>query len=466
MHSRDRYIVEPLQPFVAVVFCFVVGVVLGGMFSVPLWMSGGALLLLGVCYLLKRWSITIWGASVVVGAVWMGVVGVGRGEMIYERGLMSVRVESPRSAVVEAISLDGGEEWQYLGRRVMVGGEEAVSLWGEEVLLWGEVWRFGDRDYLSLSRSRIEERDRSRSGVARVSDWFDRRVAALSLSERAESVVRAMVLGRREGLSQELLGSYRASGAAHILAVSGLHVGVVALIFMWLLCPLNLLWRGHLWRAVLVVALIWGYALVVGLTPSVVRAAMMFSALQLATLLRRRYSSLAVLASVVLVLTLFDVGVVYDVGFQLSVVAVLAIILWVMPLWRRLSLGWWGEIFILPLAMGIGCSVAMMPLLALTFGYVSPFGVLLNTLLIGTLYVVLFGALIWTFVGFALVAPLFRWLLEVCVWIQMEGVEWASSGWRGAVDVEVGWLSVVLIYVAYGVVTVSLSRKKIWYNVL
>lgn len=433
---------------VAVALCFVMGVWLGDQLSIPIYVIGVVIALLS---LLRRYRVSMLLICLSVGALWSGLQP--REELPTQRCYLHVRVDSPRQAII--LGVCESDEWQNLNQSVAVSGEKGVELWGEEVLIWGQVWRFGNRDYLSLDRSTIVERNYDRSTAATLSDLLVSRVEQQELTPTTEALVEAMVLGRRESLKEEVMTAFRESGAAHILSVSGLHVGIVSLIFMFLFKPLTLIWRGSLYRSIAVVVIIWIYAAVVGMTPSVVRAAFMFSALHMAPILGRRYRSLTVLSLVVIVLTLFDPRIIYDVGFQLSIIAVLSILLWAMPLWRRVKLGLWGEVFVLPIWMGICCSVAMMPILAVTFGYVSIVGVVLNTLMIMTLCVILFVSIIQMTLGISLLSP----LIELSAWLQIESVEWASTGWRSAINVEITPTTAILIYVLYGVLTYCNKTK-------
>ena len=149
------------------------------------------------------------------------------------------------------------------------------------------------------------------------------------------AVIQALLLGQRHDLSESLLESYRMAGAVHILAVSGLHLGILVLIFRFLLHPLLFLPRGRALRIVCLVLLIWAYALLTGMSASVVRAAAMFTALSIGLYTNRPSSAMRAMVISFLLLLLANPLYLFDVGFQLSYTAVFGI-LWFGPLLYRL----------------------------------------------------------------------------------------------------------------------------------
>ena len=221
---------------------------------------------------------------------------------------------------------------------------------------------------------------------------------ALSADKRTAALLRALVLGDRTEIDEELEGAFARTGAIHLLAVSGFHVAVVA----WVVWALNALaGLGRRASAALVLCAVVAYAFVTGAPPSVVRAAIMASAFVLAVLLRRQpdsIQSVALAAIVLLIIRPFDL---FNAGFQLSFVAVLGIICLshefaallrprkglferaaddeALNTWRRLLRYAWHK--------GAGAAgvsmaawVAVLPLTAYYFNLFSPITVFLNLL--------------------------------------------------------------------------------------
>lgn len=134
----------------------------------------------------------------------------------------------------------------------------------------------------------------------------------------------ALLLGDRSGLDPDLVKAYAASGAIHVLAVSGLHVGILYMLLNWVFKSLLRLRR---WRALFAtLVFLWLYALVTGLPPSVSRACTMFSLIAIARELKRDALVYNTIATAAFVLLWLRPGLLHETGFQLSFAAVLGII--------------------------------------------------------------------------------------------------------------------------------------------
>jgi len=144
------------------------------------------------------------------------------------------------------------------------------------------------------------------------------------------SIIQALLLGQRADIEKDLYSQYAAAGALHILAVSGLHVGILYLIFARLLSPFERLKHGKIIKQFVLVIGLWAFALLAGLSPSVVRAVTMFSFFALAGMLNRPTNSFNTLWLSFFVLLLVNPNWLFHVGFQLSYAAVFAI-LWIQP---------------------------------------------------------------------------------------------------------------------------------------
>lgn len=149
------------------------------------------------------------------------------------------------------------------------------------------------------------------------------------------SIIQALLLGQKQQISEEVYQNYADAGAVHILAVSGLHVGIIMLILTWLLSPLKGLKKGKMIRPLLVIFGLWTFAVLSGLSPSVVRAVTMFSFVSIGLEIGRRSSTINSVCLSLLLLVLIRPQWIFDVGFQLSYSAVLAILL-IQPLFMRL----------------------------------------------------------------------------------------------------------------------------------
>ncbi|SHG63346.1 ComEC/Rec2 family competence protein [Winogradskyella jejuensis] len=141
------------------------------------------------------------------------------------------------------------------------------------------------------------------------------------------AIINALLLGQRQDISPEIYNNYVNAGTIHILAVSGLHVGIIFIILTYLLRPLHRLKYGkHILKPILILLVLWSFAFIAGLSPSVTRAVTMFSIITFAQFLRRPtniYNTITISAFILLFLKPIYL---FDVGFQMSYLAVLAIV--------------------------------------------------------------------------------------------------------------------------------------------
>lgn len=184
--------------------------------------------------------------------------------------------------------------------------------------------------------------------------------------DQAFGVGAALILGSRAGLDEGLREAYSQTGAMHVLAVSGLHVGMVALFLGFLLQRIRLRNQKVEWlKLALQVAGIWGFALLTGASPSVLRAAGMFTMLVLGVRLRRYANIYNTLAASAFLLLCFRPFMLMELGFQLSYLAVLGIVyfqprlyrLWYVPspvgrwVWKLVCVSVAAQITTLPISL-------------------------------------------------------------------------------------------------------------------
>lgn len=149
------------------------------------------------------------------------------------------------------------------------------------------------------------------------------------LTDQNLAVVSALVLGYKDELSAAVKDAYSAAGAVHVLAVSGLHVGIIFMVLNTLLGWLNKNKHTNAIKQVIILVCIWVYALITGLSPSVMRAAVMFSFVLLGNILNKKSHIYNSLAASALLLLLINPQLLYNIGFQLSYMAVVGIVFFV-----------------------------------------------------------------------------------------------------------------------------------------
>lgn len=140
------------------------------------------------------------------------------------------------------------------------------------------------------------------------------------------AVASALALGYKDNLSNELKHSYSSSGAMHILAVSGLHVGIVYGVLLYILSFVRSK-KYNLLKVLITIFFIWFYALLTGMSPSVSRAALMFSIAAVGSINKYKSGALNAIALSAFILLIINPLNITDIGFQLSYLAVLGIVI-------------------------------------------------------------------------------------------------------------------------------------------
>lgn len=145
------------------------------------------------------------------------------------------------------------------------------------------------------------------------------------LPDDAQAFMSALVLGDATLLSPQVKADFRAAGIGHFLALSGMHVGIIAMLLSLALMPLRVL-GGKRWQYAAVIVLLWGYGLLTGLGPSVTRACIMGTLIMGAVVVGRQPVPLNSLCVAAVVILMFDPSALFQAGFQLSFAAVWGIL--------------------------------------------------------------------------------------------------------------------------------------------
>lgn len=158
-----------------------------------------------------------------------------------------------------------------------------------------------------------------------------------SLSENSLTVIVALLLGQKHDLSPVLMKEYQNAGAVHILAVSGLHVGIIMIFLLFLTKPIPNTKKGKFIKVAIIVLSLWSFAFLAGLSPSILRSVTMFSFITVGMHLKRTVNIYHTLLVSMLFILLFSPSFIYDIGFQLSYLAVFFIVL-VQPILKSIWL--------------------------------------------------------------------------------------------------------------------------------
>lgn len=258
--------------------------------------------------------------------------------------------------------------------------------------------------------------------------------AAISKLERLDmpqdrlSVVTAMTAGDKRAVDSHLRGQYGRSGSAHLLAVSGLHVGIVFVLLNLLLYMLPAARYGHIAKNIVAVAAIWLYAAMSGLSPSAVRAALMFSFAQAALATTSYRNALNIMLGSMTVMLALNPNYALDVSFQLSWAAVLAIFAFFPAVFRPLRTRFKALNAITAIiVIGITATVGTAPLISHYFGHIPLGGILTGPVQSVTAYVIVMGGVLWTLTPFGFGQPAFEWTLSAAAGVQNATAAWCAD---------------------------------------
>ncbi|MCK4406529.1 MAG: ComEC family competence protein, partial [Bacteroidales bacterium] len=197
------------------------------------------------------------------------------------------------------------------------------------------------------------------------------------------AVVSAILLGYDDKLDKELVKEYSGAGAMHILCVSGLHVGIIYLLLNSMLFFLKKFRYGNNIKAVVLILLIWFYAMLTGLSPSVLRASTMISFIIIGKSLNRQtniYNSLAASAFLLLIINPF---IITSVGFQLSYAAVIAIVMLQQPMYKLWIINnWLGDKMWAITTVSIAAQLGTFPIALLYFHQFPNYFIITNLIVI------------------------------------------------------------------------------------
>ena len=299
--------------------------------------------------------------------------------------------------------------------------------------------------------------------VRRMRRSVQRLIAYAPLSEETRSFLTAALTGDRTWLAVGTRDLFSATGIAHVLALSGLHVGVLTLVVTLLLFPFTGQAGGRYCRMTVTVGILWIFAVMTGLSPSVVRAVVMATLFAGCMMLQRVWSPLNALGAAALLILLFAPEQVYTLGFVLTFLAVLAIIVFsgrINPFdfrhpWLRFVAGYLCVTIAAMLGTGMVCAYEF---------HIFPVGFMLTNVAVSLLLPPLIGG------GVILL------LLNVAgiraVWLGglldglMDGVQWVARGVAGLpwTTIDGLWLpawSVAVYFIVLTLFGLWLYRRRV-----
>ena len=303
-------------------------------------------------------------------------------------------------------------------------------------------WRKVRADITSLSLT-----ERTRLTALRCRGSLVEKLREAGLADDELALTAALTLGDKSLLDKGLKDDFSVSGGSHVLALSGLHLSII----YGMLSFFFLGYRRRMLAQVLILTAVWTFVVLVGMSASVMRSAMMLTVYSVVSLLHRNKMSLNTLALAAIILLVANPQCIYDVGFQMSFVSVFFILFWFDPVYHwvnedwlrshRIIAGLWAMIVISFVAqLGVG------PLVAHYFHRFSCYFLLSNFVVVPCATVILYLT-----AALFLLIPLQHILasvISVVAHLMIVGVRWISALPGSSVGgLNVSGLQVILLYV-------------------
>ena len=413
------------------------------------WLVGLLVLLLAVEVLLHhllrsfryRW---IFGIMTLITFVWLGFVRTAVMQqsevVVQEEGWRLARVLEPpeerEKTVKVLLELDQGKAMAYFQKDersldLSYGDYIGFSVPLEEVAPPKNPKEFNYRTYL-------ERRGVTWSVYLRSGDWMStgirqtnpvfafayrfrqrllRSLQQCGITDDEFGVGAAILLGYDESLPAQVRQNYVAAGSMHILCVSGMHVGIIYLLASFLLSLLGKGKRAAFVRRILLLFLIWFYALITGLSPSIMRSALMISFVIFGELIHRKGFALNSIATSAFVLLLINPNNLFAMGFQLSYGAVVGIVLLQKPIYNLIYIKnkWLDKAWEIT-AVSMAAQVATMPFTVYYFNQFTPYFWLSNLLMTPLSFIVILTGMLLLAVSWV---PWVNMVMGKVVWLSL-----------------------------------------------
>lgn len=288
-----------------------------------------------------------------------------------------------------------------------------------------------------------------------------------NLNQDNLSIISALTVGYKDLLSAQIKQSFSQTGAMHVLAVSGLHVGIIYFIMNFFLSLF--IKRKGLWiKSVVLILILWGYALMTGLSPSVLRASVMFSFVVIGQNMKRTKNIYNTIAASAFILLLFNPYNIVEIGFWLSYLAVLGII-FLHP--KIHGLIYFGKSFFARfadnvwslVAVSIAAQISTFPIGLYFFHQFPNYFILTNLWVIPLVSVIVYISIL--LIAVSPVSIAFNYMSTVLDWIlsfMFKGIHWIQSlPFAFVDDISITKYQMVLFYgLIISVIILFSIRKK------
>ncbi len=274
------------------------------------------------------------------------------------------------------------------------------------------------------------------------------------IGKQEKAVAAALLIGYKQDIDSNLMKAYSNTGVIHVIAISGLHLGLIygllIGIFSWM--PDSTIKK---WTAPpIMLSVLWGFALITGAGPSIVRAAVMFSFIIIATIIKQNSSITNALAASAFFLLLLHPFYLWDIGFQLSYAAVLSIVLYQKKIYDTLYFNYkWLQACWQLNALTLSAQILTLPLVVYHFHQFPNYFLLSNFIVVPLSSIILYGCLLLlplgtvSYLGKALSIAT-SWLITSMNWViqKMNALPFANSSNLDINTVQAGLFFIIILY--------------------
>lgn len=397
--------------------------------------------------------------------------------------------ETARTWSVDVLLLGGTADGRCIRARLMRKEDAAVPQPGDVLLMHGTISEVrnsgipGTPDYASIMRRQGIEGNifcyanhwqQTGSNVMTVETWALRLRTQMVdryrefFEGRDLAVLAALTLGDKTFLNKDIRDVFSETGTSHVLALSGLHLGILFSIYTLLFLRIfRQRKRTFLFFSVLGFILLWLYVLLAGFPPSLCRAAITYSALHVFVTIKRKGFSLNSLSLAACILLLCSPQSLFDVGFQLSFLSVAGIVLFIpffprIPYFGRSAWAEWSHRILSScygiFAVSLCATAATLPLVAFTFHRIPIYGLLASLIVVPLAYPLLFLAFMFLLLPFA--RPVLAIALTAILHGMFDVLEWISSLPAASIAYYPTALGVILTYLALLATYSCMARKS------
>jgi competence protein ComEC len=281
----------------------------------------------------------------------------------------------------------------------------------------------------------------------------------------AIAVASTLILGYKADLSEDVLKAYSKTGTIHVLSVSGAHVAIIWALLAFMLGFLNRLKYGRLIKTIIIIPIIWYYAMLTGFSPAVCRAAVMISTVIIGKTYNRYINNLNILAVSAFILLLYNPLLITDVGFQLSYLAVAGLVVLqpVVYAWFTFNNKWIDNLWAL-CSVSIAAQVITFPLSAFYFHQFPVYFLFSNLFIVIPTAVIMYSGIFYLLIPqIPFISVGLAWTLEKTILLMNYALTWVEH--LPFASINKIWLTTIEYLLLYAIIICIfyfLYDRKIW----